>query len=482
MLRERNQTFKLMFIGLDLVLSGCAFVLATVLHFFVLSPEQRAFVMADTGGMFAPGLLVPEEHRFIVTYFYLGILIAVCQVATFIATDLYHPRRGLSTARETFAILRGVFLSLVVVLALLFFYRGTSFSRAVILYNAAFSVLLVSAGHYIFRMLMGRLRARGFNTRHVLILGTGPNAARLLTILKRHAIYGYRVLGLLGPASAALPELKDRVIGSLRDLKRVARELQPDLIVYAMPHKKATLQDVIEFCDKEGIDCRIVPDMVELLTARARLEDMDGMPLLTIRDIPLKNGYNRFVKRGFDLVMAGLFLILMSPVYFLIALLVKLDSRGPVLFAQDRVGLDRRTFRVYKFRTMVVQDKQSSDLTWGSAGDARVTRIGKYLRKYSLDELPQFLNVIKGDMSIVGPRPERPHFVKQFKSRYAHYMRRHSAKAGITGWAQIQGWRGDTSIEKRVEADIYYIENWSLWFDIMIALRTPRALLTKPGE
>lgn len=485
MLRERNQTFKLIFISLDFALSMLSFMIATMLHFHVLSPEQRQFVMPDSTGLFAPGAIfdfLGEEVVFYITYLYLGVFISFVQVVTFIATDLYHPRRGLNWFNELYSILRGVLLGLALVLAILFFYRGTSFSRLVILYTAGTSVVLVSFGHIGLRLFLGRMRARGYNMRNVLILGTGVNAGRLLETLKRHSIYGYRVVGVLGPRKNALPELEPRIKGTIRDFKRLARQAQPDLIVYAMPHKKATLQEVIEFCDNEGIDCRIVPDMVEMLTARARVEDMDGMPLLTIRDIPLKNGYNRAIKRTFDIVFAGLFLILNAPIFLVLALMVKVSSPGPVLFKQERMGLDRRIFLCYKFRTMFVQTREQSDSTWGSANDSRVTPLGRVLRKTSLDELPQFWNVLVGDMSVVGPRPERPHFVQQFKTRYHHYMRRHQARSGITGWAQIQGWRGDTSIQKRIEADIYYIENWSLWLDILICLKTIPAMLRSPGE
>lgn len=506
MLRERNQTFKLMFIGLDIVLSLISYVSAVVLHFYILSPEQRQFVVpsllfngeGESAGNSGDGLALSsagavdfvgpmaaiDDFAFWMTYLYLGAFVCIAQVIVFIATDLYHPRRGTNLLKEIIGITRGVGLNILIVVALLFFYRGASFSRLVILYNAIIAIAIISVGHYLFRIFLGRLRSRGYNTRNVLILGSGNVAVRFIEILKRHAIFGYRIVGVLGPKKGAAPELRGKIQGSLRDLKKVARKLNPDLIVYAMPLEPGQLDQVIEFVDQEGMDCRIVPDVMELITSRARLEDMDGMPLLTIRDIPLKNGYNAFLKRSFDILVSTVALILASPIYILLPILIKLESRGPVFFAQERVGLDRKLFNVYKFRSMVVQTSQSSDTTWGSKQDARVTRLGKFMRKTSLDEIPQIWNVLKGDMSIVGPRPERPHFVEQFKETYAdvHYMRRHSVKSGITGWAQIQGYRGDTSIAKRAEADIYYIENWSFWLDIIIVLKTVPALIQSPGE
>jgi len=481
MLRERSQTFKLAFIAFDLALAALSFIAAVGLHFFVLSPDQILFVVPDMSGFFAPGRIFSDTAPLLVNYAYLGIVVSAAQVIVFIATDLYHPRRGLSYLREFLAIVRGVFLSLVVVLALLFFYRGTTFSRLVIMYFAGISIVVHSSGHYFFRKMLEGLRAKGYNTRNVLVLGTGPMARRFVKTLVRHSIYGYQVTGMVGP-SRGLGDLKDYYAGPLKSWKKVRARKNPDVVVYALPYHTDLLREIVEDCDAEGVDCRIIPDMMDFIAAHAHIEDLDGIPLFIIRDTPLKNGYNRFVKRVFDVCFAFLVLFLGSPIFILLALLVKLTSRGPVFFKQERVGLDRRTFEVFKFRTMVVQEQKQSDTTWGSRSDARVTGIGRILRKTSLDEIPQFFNVLVGDMSVVGPRPERPHFVQQFKQSVSHYMRRHSVKSGITGWAQIEGLRGDTSIEKRAEADIYYIENWSFWLDMFIILRTIPSMVKSPGE
>lgn len=485
MIRERHQSFKLALILIDFVAAILAFFLALYLHFFIISPEKRDFVVHDTGGIFAPGAvlgLFGEEAALIGTYFYVGIVAALIQVMVFSATDLYHPNRSVHPVRELLYIARSVLLSLAVILALLFFYRGTSYSRLVIGYFAILAVMLHSGGHIWFRHYLRDKIEKGRYLRRVLLVGTGEAAARFKERIQKHSIYGYQIEAVIGPKKGATEELKPMIQGTVRDFKRLARQINPDLIVYAMKQDHKDLSEVVDFCDQEGYDCRIVPDMVDLITHRARIEDIDGVPILTLRDIPLKNGYNRFLKRSFDITFSVLTMIVLSPVFLVLALLVKFSSRGPVFFVQDRVGLDRRNFRCIKFRTMVVQDQAESDTTWGSKSDQRVTGIGNFLRKTSLDELPQFWNVLKGDMSVVGPRPERPHFVEQFKNQYTHYMRRHSVKSGITGWAQIQGYRGDTSIRKRVEADIYYIENWSLLMDIAIVLRTIPAVILNPGD
>lgn len=470
---------------MDFALSLAAFASASGLHFILIDPLKRLTIIPDTDGSFPLASLVPEEYRIFITYMYLALLVAVFQIAAFVAIDLYHPRRGNRPYRELSAIIRGVVLGMTAVLALLFFYRGASYSRMVMMYSSAFSVLYISTGHFLLRMILNQLRKSGYNTRKVLIVGTGPNAMRLLEILQKHSIYGYKICGLIGPKSTVPKKLQHHVKGTLNQFTSLAKQLNPDMIVYALPHKQDTvvnLRKIMDFSDQEGIDFRIVPHMVELIAAKSRIEDMDGIPMMTIRDTPLHNGYNVFLKRIFDFCFSTIFLILTSPLFLLIAILIKITSPGPVFFTQERVGLDRKIFRVIKFRSMVVQTSASSDTTWGSTNDQRVTKLGNFLRKTSLDEIPQFINVFLGSMSIVGPRPERPHFVSEFKHKYNHYMRRHAAKAGITGWAQIQGLRGDTSIEKRFSADIYYIENWTFWLDLFIVFKTIPSMIQNPGQ
>lgn len=482
MLRERNQSFKILFITLDSLLSFLAFVCAFVMHFYIISPDKREHVIAETGGFLIPAEVFSESFFIFGTYAYLGVLIVFLQMIVFIATDLYHPRRGLNQLAEFIHISRGVIYTLLILLALLFVYRGVSYSRLVILYTGVFSILFHTAGHYYLRRILGRLRQKGFNTRNVLVLGTGKAAQRFLETLEKHSIYGYSIIGILGAKKDVPQKYRSLILGSLKEYESKARQLNPDLIVCAVPSDSGMLTGVVNFCDQEGIDCRIIPDMLDMVTHSARIEDMDGIPVFTIRDIPLKNGYNAFIKRMFDICFSLVILTLFSPLFLIITVIIKLGSPGPVFFRQERIGLDRKSFYVWKFRSMVVQKSADSDTIWGTRNDARVTGIGKFLRKTSLDEVPQFFNVLTGDMSVVGPRPERPHFVREFKKQYTHYMRRHSVKAGITGWAQIQGLRGDTSIEKRVKADIYYIENWSLWLDILIILRTLPSLISNPGD
>ncbi len=486
MIREKRQSLKILYVFVDFTLSYLAVIVATILHFYIISPEKKQFFIPDTGGFFAPGRWFPDNKfiSIIAAYSFLGIIFALGQVFVFIATDLYQPKRTLQSLKEFLYILRGILINLVIILAFLFFYRGHSYSRLIVLYTVVLSPMFISMGHILIKKYISYLTRKGKFTRNILIVGTENTTERVLSYINKYQFLGFSLVGILKEPNKKQisTTLKPFIIGTLKELQEIINRHHIDIVIVALKNNSQHIYKIIQICDAEGIDCRIVPDILELMTHRARIEDMEGIPILVLRDIPLRNAYHRFVKRMFDIVFSLIAIILTLPIMILIAILIKLTSKGPVFFVQERVGLDRKIFRLIKFRTMYVQQKEISDKTWGTKNDPRVTPIGKFLRKTSLDELPQFFNVLIGDMSIVGPRPERPHFVNQFKQQYAKYMLRHSVKSGITGWAQILGYRGDTPIDKRIEADIYYIENWSLLFDIMIILKTIPAMIKNPGE
>lgn len=461
MLKERSQTFKLLFVFLDVFFSlgSCAF--AFLLRFHIMDPSGADRAYVDVG-----------------SYLILSLVLSVSQVVVFLFIDLYHPRRGLSFADEFLAISGGVFLNLFIVLSLLFFFRGDfgseRFSRSFIIALAITNTFSISFLHFLTRQLLRYLRSKGYNLRRVLVIGVRETAMRFADSVQRHQIYGYEIIGYV---SSKLPKAirKDmKIVGKADKFEKILAETKPDLVVYALNNAEGDhLQDVLDACDQEGIDLKVIPGFQEFIKAKGRVDEMDGLPVISIRNIPVRLGYNRFIKRSFDILFSLFFILIFSPFYLLMALLVKLSSRGPVFYLQERVGLDNKSFKMLKFRSMVVQEKSKSETTWTVQNDPRVTTIGKILRKTSLDETPQFFNVLLGDMSVVGPRPERPHFVEKFKNDHRHYMRRHAVKAGITGLAQVKGLRGDTSIDERIAADIYYIENWSLWLDIKIILLTP---------
>lgn len=458
MLKERSQSFKLLFVFIDLFLSWTSFAIAFFLRYWLDENPNYFLNTLD-----------------IKSYILLGIFIGITQILAFISIDLYHPRRGLSLLDEFLAVISGVFLNLIFILAVLFFVRGESFSRLIISMFAIVCPIAISVSHFFIRKILESLRKKGYNLRKVIILGTGKNALSFYETISRHTMYGYVVNGFITGKKVAQKKGKDyKILGAWKDFEKILNQEKPDIVVYAFNHNEGgNLRDAIDICDSYGIDIKVIPSYEEFITARGRVDIIDGIPVISIRNIPIRLGYNQFKKRMFDIVFSLLFIILFSPFYIVIAILIKLTSKGPVFIKQERVGLDNKPFYMYKFRTMYVQDQKDSDTIWTKPNDPRVTKIGAFLRKTSLDETPQFFNVLMGSMSVVGPRPERPYFVEKFRSTHQHYMRRHAVKAGITGWAQIQGWRGDTSIEKRIEADIYYIENWSLLFDIKIILLTP---------
>lgn len=457
MLKEKSQTFKLIFIFIDLLISLVSFGIAFFYRYYIQDSER--FLLQNIIDIYS--------------YLYLGVFLSITQIVSFLSVDLYHPRRGLSFLDELISILIGIALNLAFVLSLLFFFREVSFSRLTIIYYLIINFLLTSLSHFTFRRVLMKLREKGYNLRRVIILGTGKNASRIGQIIKRHLIYGYATVGFV-QGKEVLQDLKENILGKLEDFEKIIHSNKPDLVIYALGmDEKNILPNVIDFCDSEGIEVKIVPEYTELIASHGRIEGIEGVPIITIRDIPVRHGYNSFLKRSFDILFSLSFILLFTPFYILIAVLVKLSSKGPIFILQERVGLDNKKFKMIKFRTMYVQDQKEADTRWTVKGDPRVTPIGSILRKLSLDETPQFFNVLIGDMSVVGPRPERPFFVEQFKVVHKKYMRRHAVKAGITGWAQVQGLRGDTSIEERIAADIYYIENWSLWFDIKIVLMTP---------
>jgi Undecaprenyl-phosphate glucose phosphotransferase len=456
MLKERNQTFKMSFIALDFINALFSYTVAFFFRYLIQDPDGFYLKIIDING-----------------YIFLGLLLSVTQIFSFVGTELYHPRRVLSFFEEFFSIIWGVILNLIIILALLFFFRDISFSRLVIMYYALFYIISTSTIHILFRSFLRSLRKKGYNLRKLLILGTGKNAIRIAGIVQKHSIYGYVVEGFLS-SNEKEENIQFPILGKVEDISDILNSHRVDLVIYALgSNDRNFLLESIDICDTEGIELKIVPEFSEFITARGRVEGMDGVPIITIKDIPLRNGYNRVIKRIFDFIFALLFILFFSPFYLLIALLVKITSNGPVFIKQERVGLDNKKFNMIKFRSMYVQQKSESDTKWTIKNDPRVTPIGGILRKLSLDETPQFFNVLLGDMSVVGPRPERPFYVEQFKNTHRGYMRRHIVKAGITGWAQVQGLRGDTSIQDRVDADIYYIENWSLFFDLKIIIMTP---------
>jgi Undecaprenyl-phosphate glucose phosphotransferase len=335
-------------------------------------------------------------------------------------------------------------------------------------------LVVINGARAAFRNWLQHRWAAGENVKRVLVAGAGELGRSMADTLIAHRELGYRVVGFVDDAA---PGVKERggipVLGTLDQATQVAAAHHADQLYVALPlEEHAKLLRLIKNVSNECVDIKVVPDLVQYATIKAVLEDLDGIPIISLNEVPLR-GWSSMAKRVMDVLVGSACLVLCLPGFALITLLIKWrGGRGPVLLRQERMTLDGKTFEIYKFRTMVEGAERETGPIWASPEDPRRTPIGIWLRRFNLDEFPQLINVVLGDMSLVGPRPERPPFVQQFKERIPQYMLRHRVKSGITGWAQVNGWRGNTSIEKRIEYDLYYIENWSLLLDVKILVLT----------
>lgn len=372
-------------------------------------------------------------------------------------------------------------LSVMTVIVLHFFERTQEYSR--LLYPTTLVTCSVSIGamRFLLDRTLARMRHQGrLEGAKVLILGTGQLGATIAERISHHAFLGLRVVGFVsdqpGDNSSPLPGLP--VLGDFANIREIIRDNGIEEVIVAQPglSPKEILDFMLE-CEKEIVSIRVVPNLLEAMLVEVGVEQIDGIPLFGLRDSPLQ-GWNIIVKRAFDILVSLTVLVVLSPLLLLAAACVKLSSPGPVFYRQKRIGLDGSQFNILKFRSMRLNAEEATGPVWATPNDERVTGFGRLMRRWNIDELPQLVNVLRGNMSLVGPRPERPHFVKQFREMVPRYMGRHRVKSGMTGWAQVNGLRGNTSIEERIKFDLYYIENWSIWLDLKILLMTllPRAL------
>jgi Undecaprenyl-phosphate glucose phosphotransferase len=450
-LKAHSRLFRHLNLAVDLVLIAACWVTAYVVRFHVFG-----------------GTEVPSFEGYALQ---LVPILLVWGVA-FHAFDLYRPSRLGSHLREWLDVAKASTLGVLVLIAVMTFaFRSYDYSRLVIIGFWALSIAVVSFSRAAFREALRFARRRGYNQRYALVVGGGDPAAEVLRVLRRRPDVGIRVVGLLSDKRDALggdiPWL-----GAIEEIRSVLDRTQIDLVFVALPHSDyPRLETVLNEIGDDPVAIHFVPDVFGLASLRGGVEEFEAVPFIHLRESPLY-GWNLVLKRAFDVVFGALALAVTAPAMLGIAVALKLSSRGPVLYVQERMGLDGRPFRMLKFRTMRPDAEVATGPVWARPDDPRRTRLGAVLRRFSLDELPQLWNVLRGDMSLVGPRPERPSFVEEFRSRVPGYMLRHKVKAGLTGWAQINGWRGDTSIERRIEHDLYYIERWSLAFDFWILVST----------
>jgi Undecaprenyl-phosphate glucose phosphotransferase len=389
------------------------------------------------------------------------------------AASLYRPQRQKSPFDEMFGVFKATLAAGVVLISLAYFLREARFSRGMLGVFTVLGFLGVSLERVFFKELLQAARRRGYNLRYILVIGSGRLARQVLEQIDLHRELGFRAVGALSLSKKRIGVSVGgvEVIGTLRDLRTILRERGIDQVMVALPSRSAhVLPRIMDVCVDTTVDVKVVPDVYQYATLFGGLEEFGGLPIVNLQSTGVF-GVNAVAKRVFDLVLSAVFLLALSPVMLLTALLVKVTSKGPAFFRQERVGLDGRAFQMVKFRTMR-ENAEEAGPRFATASDPRTTPVGPFLRRTSLDELPQLWNVLAGDMSLVGPRPERPVFIDQFRRRIPRYQLRHMVKSGMTGWAQIHGLRGDTSIQKRVEYDLYYIEHWSLLLDLRILART----------
>lgn len=351
---------------------------------------------------------------------------------------------------------------------------GADFSRSWMgLWFISTWVVLIGV-RVIMRLALRYLRSSGFNHRHLVIVGTGSQAAVVADRLRRSTWFGLEISALFGTNTEQLPSwLQDKkIISDVAELRKYIDEGGVDQVWISLPHsEEETIRSVISALDGSAAEIRYVPDIFEYQLMHHSLSEIAGVPVVNISYSAI-DGMNEIVKTCEDYVLAAVLLVLASPLMLLIAVGVKLSSPGPILYRQQRIGWNERVFTMYKFRSMPVEAEKETGPVWACDVDNRATAFGSFLRKTSLDELPQLFNVLQGKMSLIGPRPERPMFVEKYKDEIPHYMKKHLVKAGVTGWAQVHGWRGNTCLHTRIEHDLYYIENWSLWLDIKIIIMT----------
>lgn len=420
---------------------------------------------------FHSGLSVPLGIPPQIEYVYPLALILPLFLWLFRSHGLYEARRMDSALGEVGAVLRATTMAVLLLLAATFFVRSTIYSRLVVGFFAIMVPVGVIAVRSTVRSVLRLARRRGFNLRTVLIVGSGPLAASVVERIHQRPDAGLRLVGVLASGSIGGAVEGAEVIGSVSDLKRLLHERQVDQVIIALSrHESELFEKVVVELANEVVNVKIVPDLLHGYRLRSSVESLDGLPVIGLQETALF-GWAAFGKRSFDLMSSGAAVVVLAPVLGLIAIGIYVSSGGPILYRQRRMGHDGGIFEMLKFRSMD-NDAEAKGPGWTTVRDPRRTRMGRWLRKLNLDELPQLINVLRGEMSLVGPRPERPTYINEFRRDIPGYMLRHKVRAGMTGWAQVHGWRGDTSIHERVEHDLYYIQQWSFWLDVRILFMT----------
>jgi Undecaprenyl-phosphate glucose phosphotransferase len=455
MLKEKRQIFELLFMVFDLIVVTAAWLIAYWFRFVSnLVPIEKG---------------VPDYMH----YLSMTLFIWLIWIFVFKKMGLYKPMRGVRPTYELWLLIKANSLSVLLLIAVTYLFREKSvpFSRLVFIYFGILATFLTLTQRFLLRSLLREIRRRGYNLRYVLLVGRGKVAEDIVKRIRQQRELGIQLLGCMENSLQERGVCGLPVLGNYSNVSEVVNKMDIDQVIVALPLEDSqNLPEIMDQLNDSIVDVKIVPDLYRFVNLGGYIEEFEGLPVIGVQESPL-SGFGLILKRTIDIILASIILVLISPLMLFIVILIRLTSKGPVLYLQERVSFDGSPFYIYKFRTMGV-DAEKTGAGWTVAGDERVTAIGRILRATSLDELPQLFNVLKGDMSIVGPRPERPIYIQEFRQRVPRYILRHKVPAGMTGWAQIHGWRGDTSIDKRIEFDLYYIENWSVFLDFKILFLT----------
>ncbi len=457
MIKDNQKVFNRLMVIIDVGITAASFMLAYGFKFYFLG---------DGPGL---GVLPLEEYIKL-----LPVVLPVYALIYYIC-GVYAPKRTVRRRFEIFGIIKANNIGIVALIIVLYMIiREINFSRSVIGFFYIINVLVTSSFRLALRRGLRTIRRKGYNLKHIMLVGYSRAAEEYIDRLSDNPQWGYVACGILDnhiPAGTMCKGVK--VLGRLGNLEVILPENKLDEIAISLSLKDYDhLESIVAICEKFGVHTKFIPDYNSLIPSKPYTEDLMGLPVINIRYVPLTNTGNIIMKRIVDVVGSLMGIVITSPIMLLSALLIKLTSPGPVIFKQERVGLHNKPFHMYKLRTMERQAPGEEKKAWTVRNDPRVTPVGKFLRRTSLDELPQLFNILRGDMSLVGPRPERPLFVDKFKEEIPRYMVKHQVRPGLTGWAQVNGLRGNTSIRKRIEYDIYYIENWTMWFDMKIIFMT----------
>lgn len=458
MIKDNQKVFNRLHVLMDVLIMVTSYALAYFIKFYIID--------ADTGGV---GVLPVRD------YFIVLIFLVPGYVILYFICGVYGPKRTVKQRHEFLTIFQANTLGMAFYIIVLYLViRELNYSRLMMGIFYILNIFITCLSRVVLRTMLRTIRKKGYNIKHVLVVGYSRAAEQYIDRLGWNPQWGYKVCGILDdtvPAGTLYKGIK--VLGRLENLEVILPQNELDEVAIALALKDYdNLEHVVNICEKSGVHTKFIPDYNSVIPTRPYTEDLMGLPVINIRHVPLANTSNKVVKRAMDIIGSACGIVLLSPLLLFLAILVKISSPGPVIFKQERVGLHGKPFYMYKFRSMEQQSEDEEKKAWTVRNDPRVTGIGRLMRRTSLDELPQLFNILKGDMSLIGPRPERPLFVERFKEEIPRYMVKHQVRPGLTGWAQVNGYRGDTSIKKRIDCDIYYIENWTISFDIKIFLLT----------